>query len=123
MLQAILDTLARRPPPHRIVDLDAARMLLWKAIQHLFPAHAEVTQTDNGAIAITWAMRSEGSGRRGFSAPILIRPEPGLILALWTSAPADRQRIAEMQEMDVRLGLFGYEPDETLPRARVIVLG
>jgi hypothetical protein len=107
-------------------ELDEPHRAIWRAIRHLFPAQAMVDQTDYGCMVVSWPLRS---GRRGgraavhFAAPIVIRLEPGLMLALWTCDPAERDQIAREQEPVVREHLAAYDPHARVPTCGVIVLG
>jgi hypothetical protein len=107
-------------------ELDEPQQAVWQAIRHLFPADAMVDQTDYGYMLVSWPLegRQQG-GRRGshFAAPIVIRLEPGLMLALWTCDPAERDAIAREQEPVVRQHLTGYDAHARVPTCGVIVLG
>jgi hypothetical protein len=120
-----------RPPPMPARDagaseLDEPHRAIWQAIRHLFPAHAMVDQTDYGCMLVSWllvSVRRDGRRCRHFAAPVVIRLQPGLMLALWTCDPAERDEIAHEQVPVVREHLAGYDPHARVPTCGVIVLG
>jgi hypothetical protein len=102
--------------------LDEAHLAVWEAIRHLFPSRAIVNQTDDGWLMVTWAI--EGLLASHFAAPVMIRIQPGLLLALWTCDDADdRDAIARSLELVVAAHLAGYDPASRIPTCGVIVLG
>lgn len=102
--------------------LDEAHVAVWEAIARLFPRRALVTQTDYGLLMVTWKIESRAGGTQ-FAAPILIRVEPGLLLALWTCEAEDRAAIVEDLEAVVADHLAGYDPYSRIPSCGVITLG
>jgi len=103
--------------------MDAADAAVWDAIRHLFPPHAMVDQTDDGGMVISWTLHETRGRSARFAAPLLIRIEPALLLALWTPDLIERKTIARLQARVVRRELTGYDPLARIPTARVIVLG
>ena len=101
--------------------LDEAHLAVWDAVRHLFPAHAIVCQTDHGRLMVTWAI--EGLTSTHFAAPVLMRIEPGLLLALWTCEPDERELITMEFEPVVRAQLANHDPQSRVPTCGVIVLG
>jgi hypothetical protein len=104
-------------------DLDEAHAALWDALHHLFPSHANVTQTDYGCLMVSWLVRDAKRGCTHYAAPVIIRIEAGLLLALWTCGEEDRRMIAQLQEAEVAAALAGYDPHSRIPTCGVIVLG
>lgn len=104
-------------------DLDEPHRAVWSAVRHLFPTHAFVTQTDAGYMMVTWTMRDGRRNCTHFAAPLVIRMEPGLLLALWTCEEEDRIEIACAQAETVRQALYDYDPHSRVPTCGVIVLG
>jgi hypothetical protein len=120
-------TTAPMPPhaidPRRPAGLDAAHAAVWDAISHLFPPHAMVNQTDEGYLVISWTLPGALGRCARFAAPLMIRIEPALLLALWTTDVIERKAIARLQARVVRRELTEYDPLARIPTARVIVLG
>ena len=118
------------PTPPRIAryepawdELDEAHAAIWDAVRHLFPEHAMVDQADYGCLVVSWAI---GKGRRSgthFAAPVMIRIDPGLLLALWTCDEESRRDIANLQVDAVREALDSYDPHSRIPSCGVILLG
>lgn len=104
-------------------DLDDAHAAVWEAIRHLFPTRAMVDQTDYGCLVISWPVREARRVSSHFAAPVIIRIEPGLLLALWTCDGESRRDIANLQVHRVEEGLEAYDPFSRVPRCGVIVLG
>jgi hypothetical protein len=104
-------------------DLDEPHEAVWQGIRHLFPAHATPTQADCGILLVSWTLRDGRRACTQWAAPILIRIEPGLLLALWTCDPEERVAIACLQADTVRDGLDDYDPHSRMPTCGVIVLG
>jgi hypothetical protein len=104
-------------------DLDDAHAAVWEAIRPLFPAHAMADQTDYGVLLISWSM--QGGRRTGthFAAPVIIRIDPGLLVALWTCDDESRREIAALQVDEVKAQLAGYDPRSRVPHCGVVVLG
>ena len=96
---------------------------VWQAIRPLFPLHACATPTGYGAMVVSWTLRDGRLACTQWAAPVIIRIEPGLLLALWTSEPDDRMAIAALQVETVREALYGYDPHSRVPSCGVIVLG
>jgi hypothetical protein len=112
---------ARREPA--LDDLDDAHAIVWQAIRHLFPGRAMVDQTDYGCLLVSWTLRGARPGSRHFAAPVIIRIETGLLLALWTCDAASRADIADLVAADVAEALQSYDPRSREPRCGVILLG
>lgn len=104
-------------------DDDDPHRELWLAVRHLFPAHAMACQTDYGMIMVSWTLRDGRLACTHYAAPILLRIEPGLLLALWTSTREERRAIARLQAHTVREALSGYDPHSRIPSCGVIALG
>jgi hypothetical protein len=115
----LMERLRFREPDASV--LDEAHMAVWDAVRHLFPADAAVTQTDYGRLVVSWPI--EGLTCTHFAAPVLMRIEPGLLLALWTCEPDERELITMAFEPIVRTHLAGYDPHSRIPTCGVIVLG
>lgn len=112
---------AERHTPTR--DLDDPHVAVWQAIRHLFPLHACATQTGYGGMIVSWTLRDGRLACTQWAAPVMIRIEPGLLLALWGSDAEDRETIAALQAETVRDALAGYDPHSRVPSCGVIVLG
>lgn len=129
LLDTVRSRAARRPAPLPEADtsaLDEPLRAVWRAVSHLFPAHAMVDQADCGCLVVSWLLHGEGHRTQHgshFAAPVILRLQPGLLLALWTCDPALREEIAREQEPIVREQLAGYEPRSRVPTCGVIVLG
>jgi hypothetical protein len=104
-------------------ELDEVHAAIWQAIRHLFPARAMVDQTDYGLLVVSWPLREPRRTSSHFAAPVMIRIEPGLLLALWTCDGDGRRDIANLQARIVEDGLEAYDPHSRVPRCGVIVLG
>lgn len=111
-----------RPDPAR-EDLDEAHDAVWQAVRHLFPEHAMVDQVDYGCLLVSWALRGPRRGASHFAAPVMIRIEPNLLLALWTCDAQSRRDIASLQAPLVEEALAAYDPFSRVPRCGVVVLG
>ncbi len=109
--------------PSADVELDEPHLAIWNAIAHLFPAHAMVDQVDYGWLLVSWELPPGRGASAHFAAPVMLRIEPGLLLALWTCEPHERDEIAREQEGAVRVRLDEYDPNSRLPSCGVIVLG
>ena len=103
--------------------LDDPHAAVWHAIRHLFPLHACATPTGYGGMMVSWTLRDGRLACTQWAAPVMIRIEPGLLLALWTCDPEDRIAIAALQTDAVREALYGYDPHSRVPSCGVIVLG
>jgi hypothetical protein len=129
LLDAVRSRAGRRPLPLPEADtsrLDEPLRAVWRAVRHLFPAHAMVDQTDHGCMLVSWHLHDER--RRApegahFASPVIMRLRPGLLLALWTCDPALREAIAREQEPIVREQMAGYDARSRVPTCGVIVLG
>lgn len=108
---------------HGALDLDDAHGAVWAAISHLFPPNAMVDQAGDGYMVISWALPGARGRTLQFAAPVMIRLEPALLLALWTPNLLERRSIARLQARIVREELAAYEPLARIPTAPVIVLG
>ncbi|MEJ6023171.1 hypothetical protein [Ramlibacter sp. PS4R-6] len=122
--------LVRSSPQPRIArydpawdDLDEAHAAVWDAVRHLFPAHAMVDQADYGCLVVSWLLREGARRASHFAAPVVIRIEPGLLLALWTCDEESRRDIASLQAAIVEEALDSYDPHSRETRCGVIVLG
>ena len=104
-------------------DLDEAHAAVWDAIRHLFPAHAMVDQTDYGCLVVSWSLKGPRSASTHFAAPVIIRIDPCLLLALWTCDEESRNDIAQLQAPVVEAALDTYDPYSRVPRCGVILLG
>ena len=104
-------------------DMDDPHAAVWGAIRLLFPLHACATPTGYGGFVVSWTLRDGRLACTQWAAPVMIRIEPGLLLALWTSEPDDRRAIAALQAETVRDALAGYDPHSRVPSCGVIVLG
>jgi hypothetical protein len=104
-------------------DLDEAHAAVWEAIRHLFPASAMVDQADYGCLLVSWTVRDPVRRTKHFAAPVIVRIEQGLLLALWTSDDDARREIASFLALDVAEALQDYDPHSRVPRCGVIVLG
>jgi len=130
MLELVRESTASRAPVHPTsvhVDdhawgLDEPLQAIWGAIRHLFPAHAMVNQVDHGCLLVSWSLRARRRGTH-FAAPIIIRVDSGLLLALWTCDAEEREQIADIQVETVSDALAGYDPHSRVPTCGVIVLG
>ncbi len=115
---------AHRVERHTLAwDLDDPHAAVWQAIRHLFPLHASATPTGYGGMVVSWTLRDGRLACTQWAAPVIIRIEPGLLLALWASGPEDRIAIAALQTDTVRDALYDYDPPSRVPRCGVIVLG
>jgi hypothetical protein len=103
--------------------VDEIRSVFWETFRHLFPPHAKVVQTESGAITISWTMAGDPYAQSTHAAPITIRFEEDLLLAMRTSGAEQRKKIAARQEPVLRAGMIVYDPYAAVPKARVIVLG
>jgi hypothetical protein len=103
--------------------LDQPYLAVWNAISHLFPAHAMVDRVDYGWLLVSWRLPCGRGAATHFAAPLMIRIEPGLLLALWTCEPHERNEIAREQEDTVRACLDEYDPHSRVPTCGVVVLG
>jgi hypothetical protein len=125
----MLELVRTRAEPRRVVReepdraIDEPHAAVWDAIRHFFPAHAMVTQTDYGYMLVSWSLRGDRRASTHFAAPIVIRIEPGLLLALWTCDPEDRESIAREQAECVREQLAGYDPRARVPTCGVVIIG
>lgn len=115
----LMEKLRFREP--ETTTLDDAHAAVWEAVRHLFPTHAIASQTDYGRLMVSWEI--EGLTCTHFAAPVLMRVEPGLLLALWTCKPDEREIITMEFEPIVRAHLAGYDPVSRVPTCRVVVLG
>jgi hypothetical protein len=104
-------------------DLDDPHVAVWQSIRHLFPRHACATQTDYGCMLVSWTLRDGKVASTQWAAPIIIRMQQGLLLALWTCEAEDRIAIAALQAEAVREALYDYNPHSRVPTCGVIVLG
>lgn len=104
-------------------DLDDPHLAVWQAVRYLFPLHAVATQTDHGCMLVSWTLRDGRRACAHWAAPVIIRIESGLLLALWTCDPEDRIAIAALQAETVREALYRYDPHSRVPTCGVIVLG
>lgn len=104
-------------------DLDEAHDAVWQAVRHLFPSNAMVDQVDYGCLLVSWALGGRRRGTAHFAAPIMIRIEPNLLLALWTCGAEGRREIAAMQVPVVEQALESYDPHSRVPRCGVVILG
>ena len=120
---ALQPQLEQQLPPAASMDLDDAHGAIWQAVRHLFPEHAMVDQADYGCIVVSWKLRDPMRRGTQFAAPVMIRVEPGLLLALWTCDGESRREIAHLQVEAVSNALAGYEPRSRVPSCGVIVLG
>jgi hypothetical protein len=126
MLQEMVRLLGRPDGPAQLPDdaeLDEPHRAVWGALRHLFPAHAMVDQVDYGLLLVSWQLSGYRCESAQLAAPIMIRIEAGLLLALWTCEPQERDAIAREQEDVVRAHLDGYDPRSRVPTCGVIVLG
>jgi hypothetical protein len=103
--------------------LDEPHRAIWRAVRHLFPAHAMVDQVDYALLLVSWKLPGRRGASAQFAAPVMIRIEAGLLLALWTCEPQERDAIAREQEDVVRACLDGYDPHSRVPTCGVIVVG
>ena len=104
-------------------DLDDPHEAVWQGIRLLFPPHATPTQADCGILMVSRTLRDGRRACTQWAAPILIRIEAGLLLALWTCDPDERIAIACLQAETVREGLSEYDPHSRRPTGAVIALG
>lgn len=118
---------AEFPPPLDADDaspgLDDAHLAVWDAVRHLFPAHAMVDQTGHGYLLVSWTMPGRRPGATYYAAPVILRIDAGLLLALWTTGPVERKAIARLQERTVRQALADHEPSSRVPTLGVVELG
>jgi hypothetical protein len=82
-----------------------------------------VDQADHGCMVVSWKLREPMRKGTHFAAPVMIRIEPGLLLALWTCDGESRRDIAQLQVETVRNALATYEPRSRVPSCGVILLG
>lgn len=113
--------IARREPAW--TDLDEAHEAIWQAVAHLFPANAMVDQADYGCLLVSWPLRGARRPATRFATPVVIRIEPGLLLALWNSDGETRRDIALAQVPIVEEALESHDPFSRIARCGVIVLG
>jgi hypothetical protein len=118
----------RAEPPHAVREepewaMDEPHAAVWEAIRPLFPLRAMATQTDYGYMVVSWPLRRDRRASTHFAAPVVIRIEPGLLLALWTCDPDERDSIAREQVETVREQLESYDPHARVPTCGVIVIG
>lgn len=104
-------------------DLDDAHAAVWRAIRHLFPERAMVDQADYGCLLVSWTLRGPRVGSRHYAAPVIIKIETGLLLALWTCDAESRADIEDLLAADVAEALQSYDPHSRVPRCGVIALG
>ena len=104
-------------------ELDEAHGAIWEAVRHLFPAHAMADQADYGCLLVSWALKGGRKNPSHFAAPVIIRIEPGLLLALWTCDEESRRDIAALQAEIVSDALATYDPHSRVPSCGVICLG
>lgn len=123
MLELVRTRTDRRAARTEEWELDEPHAALWQGIRHLFPPHATPTQADCGYMMVSWTLRDGRRACTHWAAPIIIRIESGLLLALWTCDPEDRIAIACVQADTVREALYGYDPHSRMPTCGVIVLG
>lgn len=125
MLQELVRTSARYGPVPLAddVELDEPHRAVWRAVRHLFPAHAMVDQVDYALLLVSWQLRGSRADSAQLAAPVMIRIEAGLLLALWTCDPQERDVIANDLEDVVRTHLDDYDPRSRVPTCGVIVLG
>jgi len=102
-------------------DLDDAHAAIWKAIRPLFPAQAMADQTDYGVLVVSWPLR--GARSFHFAAPVIVRIDPGLLVALWTCDEETRRQIAMLQVDAVRDALERHDPHSRIPTCGVVQLG
>jgi hypothetical protein len=104
-------------------EFDDPHRAVWFAIRHLFPSHAQATQTDHDCLMVTWTLRDGRRNCTHFAAPVVIRIEANLLLALWTCSEEERDAIANAQAETVREALYAYDPHSRVPTCGVIMLG
>ena len=102
-------------------DLDDAHAAIWDEIRPLFPAQAMADQTDYGVLLVSWPLR--GARSFHFAAPVIVRIDPGLLVALWSCDDAGRREIAMLQVDAVREALDRYDPYSRIPTCGVVRLG
>jgi hypothetical protein len=103
-------------------SLDPVHQSQWEAIRSLFPNHAMADQPEAGLLLVTWTIR----GRRRalhYAAPVMLKIDSGLLLALWASDEEERAQIAGAQRDTVEAALANYDPASRVVTMPMIVLG
>jgi hypothetical protein len=123
MLELVRSNAPRYSPRYEPAwdDLDEAHAAVWDAIRPLFPPQAMADQTDYGVLVVSWQIRGRRSSH--FAAPVIVRIDPGLLVALWTCDEESRREIAMLQVDAVREALDGYDPHSRIPTCGVVQLG
>ncbi len=103
--------------------MDEIRGEIWHAVRQLFPENAVALPLDNGDLLISWKTNDDPFRPNKRTSPIYLRFEPSLIERVRSSGPKQRELIASGQVETVKAGLWGYEPENHMHKARFIVLG
>lgn len=110
-------------PPIGVGTLDNVRSVFWHAYRHLFPAHSLVAQTRKGSLVISWSVVDDPHAHHPYAAPVVLRFDPDLLVAMARADARNRIRIALKHEPTLREGLRGYDPFTRFPNARIIHIG
>jgi len=78
-------------------------------------------QTDYGVLVVSWPLR--GARSFHFAAPVIVRIDPGLLVALWTCDEESRREIALGLVDAVREALDLHDPYSRIPTCPVVQLG
>ena len=111
------------PPTLRVGTLDSIRAVFWEAYRHLFPPHSVSAQTRHGSLVISWSITDEPDARYPYAAPVVLRFEEDLLVAMAKADLRQRLRIAQNHEPTLREGMRGYDPFSRFPNARVVTIG
>ncbi|GAC1603891.1 MAG: hypothetical protein NVS3B2_08780 [Ramlibacter sp.] len=103
--------------------MDEIRGEIWDALRHLFPENAVALALEQGDLLISWKTNDDPFRPNKRTSPIYLRLDPSLLERMRSASPRQRELIATSQIDTVKHGLWGYEPDHTLHKARFIGLG
>ena len=103
--------------------MDEIRAEFWEALRHLFPDNAVAIALEQGDLLISWKTNDDPFRPNKRSAPIYLRFERSLMEDMRQASPRQREILAGREVNTVKAGLWGYEPDDPLHKARFIVVG
>jgi hypothetical protein len=103
--------------------MDELSAEIWEALKHLFPENAVALPLSNGDLLVSWKTNNDPFRPNKRTSPIYLRFDPSLLERMRVASPDQRQRIATGQVDSVKAGLWGYDPEAEVHKARFIVLG
>ena len=103
--------------------MDEIRAEFWEALRHLFPDNAVAIPLEQGDLLISWKTNDDPFRPSKRSAPIYLRFDPSLLQRMLLASAKQREVLVGREVGTVRAGMWGYQPDDPLQKARFIVLG